>query len=225
MAEEWTSDLVGFFWNYMDRKYLERVLRSLFDCYAAADERCQTDFEKSEAANVRPFYRRGLIEGQLRDLAGEFPTLSATARRSPASSWHHTLVISDRVAFTQNALGDPDGLVRPSLFRHMYAANDNQRFLFPELEPEAPPPDSVLYGILVHGQSDESATFPGFAKIVFPKDDLKSYWPGNVDLFAEFPEVVRSKTEGLFEVQTGVEEIAAPQPELRVEQKKIGTSS
>jgi hypothetical protein len=220
-----TSDLVSFFWNYMPRKYLERAFRSLFDCYEAADDRCQTEFDRPEGVNLRPFYRRALIEGQLREVAASFPEMTATARRSPASGWNHTLVLCGRIALTQNAVGGPEEVVQPSLFRQMYAARDNQRYLFPELEPEEPPPDSVLYGILIHGQSDEGAIFPGFAKIVFPKEDLQSYWPGRIDLFQEFPEVVRAKTEGLFETQAGVEQVAEPEPELRMDDRQVSGES
>ncbi|MCX7424146.1 MAG: hypothetical protein NTW96_00680 [Planctomycetia bacterium] len=196
------------------------VLRALFDCYEAADERCQTDFDRPEAANLRPFYRRALIESQLREVAASFPEITATARRSPASGWNHTLVLCGRIALTQNAVGGPEEIVQPSLFRQRYAARDNQRYLFVELEPEEPPPDSVLYGILIHGQANEGVVFPGFARIVFPKEDLQSYLPGQIDLFREFPEVVRTKTEGLFEDATNLEQIAEPEPELRMDRRQ-----
>lgn len=222
---EHTSDLVGFFWRHMPRVYLERVLRSLFDCYEAADERCHTEFDTPEVGNIRPFFRRALIEGQLREIAAAFPEIAAQARRSPASSWNHTLVICGRVAMTQNAAGGPDEIVRPSLFRQMYAARDNQRYLFPEMEPQAPPPDSVLYGILLHGQSSESPIFPGFAMIQFPREDLQSYWPARIDLFEEFPEVVRAKTEGVFRDAATVEHVSAPEPELRIGHPQSGAGT
>lgn len=214
------SDLVPFFWNHFSRNYLESVLRALFDCYEAADDQCQNLFDHPEANNIRPFYRRALIEGQLREVAALFPAINATARRSPASAWNHTLVICGRAALTQNAVGGPEEVVRPSLFRQMYAGRDNQRYLFPEMEPEEPPPDSVLYSILIHGQSEESAIFPGFARIVFPKEDLQSNWPEYIDLFQEFPEVVRSRTQGAFEDRAAVEPIAEPQPELRTDHRQ-----
>jgi hypothetical protein len=122
---------------------------------------------------------------------------------------------------TQNAVGGPEEIVRPSLFRKMYAGRDNQRFLFPELEPEKAPPDSLLYGILIHGQPEGSAVFPAFAKIVFPKEDLESYWPGQIDLFQAFPDVVRAKTERPFGTATNVEQIAEPQPELRSVARRV----
>lgn len=215
-----SSDLVGFFWNHVPRQYLERVLRALFDCYEAADERCQTDFARSEAVNLRPFYRRALIEGQLREIATSFSQIEATARRSPAGPWYHSLVICGQVAMTQNAVGCPDEIVRSSLFRQMYAGRDNQRYLFPELAPAELPSVPMLYGILIHGQFDQSPIFPGFAVIRFPAPDLQNYLPGRIDLFQEFPEVVRSRTEGLFENQ-GIEQIAEPEPELRFDHRQV----
>ena len=216
-----TSDLVSLFWEHMPRQYLERVLRAIFDCYEAADEKCDAEFAKTEAVNVRPFYRRGLIEGALREAAESFPQITASARRSVASGWNHTLIICGGVALTENAVGGPEEIVRASLFRKTYAGKDNQRYLFPELKPEEAPLDSLLYGILIHGQPEGSAKFPAFAKIVFPKEDLESYWPGHIDLFQVFPNVVRAKTERPFGTAASVEQIAEPHPELRSVARRV----
>jgi hypothetical protein len=175
-------------------------------------------FASSESANLRPFYRRSLIEGQIREIAEPYPEIQASARRSPASGWNHTLVICGRVALTQNAAGCPEEVVRPSLFRQMYAGPDNQRFLFREMEPEEPAPDSVLYGILIHGQSVESAILPAFARIVFPKQNLKENWSQQIDLFEEFPQVVRARTLGAFEAEPV--HISEPEPALRTDYRQ-----
>ena len=210
-------DRVQAFKAAFPRKYLEDILRAIFNCYETSHEHCQNFFETTESTNLRPFYRRAMIEGQLRDAAAAHKTVTAVARRSPASGWNHTLVLADNVAFTQNSAGDPDQVVRPSLFRQLYACRDNQKYLFAELEPEDAPPNPVLYAILIHGQSEESSIFPGFARIVFPKEDLLSNWSGHIDLFAEFPEIVRLCSTGKFE-DPKAEEVAEPKPELKKKQ-------
>jgi hypothetical protein len=209
-----SPDRVQAFRTAFPRKFLEDVLRAIFNCYELSHEHCQNFFEVTESANLRPFYRRALIEGQLRDAATAHGEVSAVARRSPASGWNHTVVLAGNVAFTQNSAADPDQVVRPSLFRQLYACRDNQQYLFAELEPEELPANPILYGILIHGQSEESPIFPGFARLVFPKEDLLSNWPGHIDLFLEFPEVVRHCTKGKFEEPTA-EEVAEPMPELK----------
>ena len=47
--------------------YLQDCLRGLFESYLSAAEWCADRFEPSEAFNVLPFYRRGQIEGMLRE--------------------------------------------------------------------------------------------------------------------------------------------------------------
>lgn len=204
------------FLENMPRDYLAGALRTLFDCYEASEDQCDATFQRSEAVNLIPFYRRAMIEQQLREVAGSFPGIRAEARRSPSSGWNHTLVLSGRAALTENAVGHPDGLVRPSLFRMMYAGKDNQQYLFPEMQPLPSPPDSIVYGILIHGHS-ESCVLPCFAKIVFPREDLQSNLPGEIDLFREFPEIVRARTVGAFEDQDGIEQVAEPKPQLRTD--------
>lgn len=203
------------FLEHIPLKYLHSVLRALYDCYEAADEACDTVFERPEKVNIRPFYRRAMIEGSLREIARSFPEVTAEARRSPKSGWNHTIVTCGRAAFTQNSASHPDEVVRPSAFRLLYAGRDKQRYLFPDLEEKESPRDSIVYGILIHGQSTNSPIFPAFARIVFPKEDLNSYWPGDVDLFAQFPDVVREKTERLFADHPTVERVEEPVPELR----------
>jgi hypothetical protein len=214
------SELISFFLNYFPRKYLEQVLRALFDCYEAAYEHCETHFEPPEAANVLPFVRRAMIEAQLREIAQLFPNMTAAARQSPESAWYHTLVMCGRIALTESTVGHPDEVVRPSLFRQQYSSRDNIKYLLPEMEPEAPTPDSVLYGILLHGKSHEGAHKLGFAKIRFPKENVEGYQPGIIDLFLEFPQIVVARTQRSASSEAAVVQIPEPVVELRTDQQK-----
>jgi hypothetical protein len=215
-------ELVQFFWNHFPRKYLEQVFRSVFDCYEAAYDHCETHFERAEAGNVLPFVRRAMIEAQLREIARSFPEIAATARRSPESAWNHTLVICGRVALTESTVSQPEENVRPSIFRQQYSARDNVRHLFPEMEPDEPAPDSMLYGILLHGRSEQGSNILGFARIRFPKENVDGYQPGSIDLFQEFPQVVLARARRAASDQVAVEQIPEPVVELRTDQLKAG---
>jgi hypothetical protein len=213
------TELGALFWKHMPRQYLERVLQSLFQCYEAASEHCEHHFAPPEADNVLPFIRRGLIEADLREVAQSFPGITATARRSPESAWNHTLITCGRVALTESTVSHPDEVVRPSLFRQQYSARDNAKYLFPEMQPNAPAPGSVLYGILIHGKSSEGAHKLGFAKIRFPKENVEGYQPGVIDLFLEFPQIVVA-IQRTAESEPAVEQIPEPVVELRTNQQK-----
>jgi hypothetical protein len=192
-------DRVQLFWEHVPRPFMERVIRCVFDAYLHADDACQ-DFEISERANLRPFYRRALLEKYLRGVAAQFPeqVQAKAARHEDKGFWYHTRIVSNAtVVFTQNTVPDPETMVRNSSFRNFYAGPHNQLCLFPDLAPAQLPPDALLYGILLHGRSSESALFPGFAQIRFPTSNLRQYYHAKIDLFEEFPEVVQEKTIGL----------------------------
>lgn len=201
------------FWEHVPREYMSNVLRAVFDCYMYSDEICTTHLEREEAHDISPFMRRGLIEAALREAAKPFPQIQASVVRNSSGNWHHTRIVAGRVLMTQNAAGCPEAVVKPSNFRFAYAAQDNVRYLFPEMQPPEPPPDSVLYGILIHGRAERSQLFPGFANVVFPKPDLTSNHDGYVDLFREFPEVVKEKTQQPFGPPEGEH---LPEPEIRL---------
>jgi hypothetical protein len=97
------------------------------------------------------------------------------------------------VALTQSTTPNPEIIVRNSCFRNCYASNHNQGYLFPDLAPEKLPENPLLYGIIIHGRAAGNRLVPGFAQIRFPKPGLDSYYESIIDLFGEFPEVVKEK--------------------------------
>lgn len=234
------------FRRYVPHGFLREMLVTVYDCYADAVDHCQSLFEKPEAVNMRPFHRRGLIEQALRKAAEKYSDVSATAERGIVGEdgqfgwWYHTLIRCGPIALTQNTVGSPSELVRPSLFRQIYAAANPQLLLFPREETDSVPKQELrplpkgvrLYGILLHGQSDR-ATLPGFAEIRFPNREYDGYLPGSIDLFGEFPEVVAERTRLLTDdtvqadvVQTAdVEHVEEPAPQLRVNRKAQGAST
>ena len=77
-----------------------------------------------------------------------------------------------------------------------------------------------VYAFLIHGREPPERFFPAFAQIVFPNRNLTSYFSRKIDLFKEFPEVVRRCTSGIFEerhetLNEHFSTITMPEPELR----------
>jgi hypothetical protein len=227
---------VELFLESVPEPFLKDVLTAVFDCYAAANQQCESFFEPPEALNLRPFVRRGLIEQSLREVSKGYPGVSATSERGligengQTSWWSHTLVRCGVVAFTENTVGDPNELVRPSQFRQGYAASNRQLLLFALEEAlgqtERPPvmEGVKLYGILLHGQSPD-AGLPGFAVVRFPNYEYDGYLTGSVDLFARFPAVVASRTKVLMDGAVEVEQVSEPTPRLRLGRSTKGTGA
>ncbi len=222
-----SKDYLGLFRVHVPAGFLRKVLAKVYDCYAFADAQCNEFFEEPEAVNMRPFYRRALVEQSLREAVGGFGGVAATAVRGPVGEkgqggwWFHTLVRCGPVAFTQNTVGDANAFVRPSYFRRGYAAMNRQLFLFPQDEPDrgngpGQLPEGIrLYGILLHGQSGR-APLPNFAVIRFPNYDYDGYLPGSIDLFQEFPDMVAEHTKALAVSSVEVEQVEQPMPQLLV---------
>jgi hypothetical protein len=223
-----SSSYVDLFREHVPAGLLKQALAALYDCYAAAGKHCGETFQEHEAGNIRPFYRRGLIEQSLREIAKRYKGVVATAEKGPVNEngqtgwWSHTLIRCGPISFTQNAVSDRNEMVRPSYFRQVYAAKNPQLLLFDREEPVADdspraPREAVkLYGILLHGQS-AWPSFPDFAVIRFPSREYDGYLPGVVDLFREFPAIVANRTKSLSESRTIVEQVAEPTPQLRAE--------
>lgn len=221
-----SRSVLELFEESVPKPFLEDVLTAVFDCYAAANERCESLFEGPEAVNLRPFVRRGLIEQSLREIAGKYSGIAATSERGiigekgQTSWWYHTLVRCGPVAFTQNAVGDPNELVRPSLFREGYAASNRQLLLFPMEEAGddghrlATMQGVKLYGILLHGQSAD-VELPGFAVVRFPNYKYDGYLTGQVNLFDRFPAVVANRTKMLMNSSADMEQVNEPTPRLK----------
>jgi hypothetical protein len=201
----------------MPAAYLRDCLLGLFEDYLSAAEWCGDRFDPSEAFNVLPFYRRGMVEGRLREAALPYKEVKVTVERD--GFWNHTIASAGDCIMTQATVRQPDDPVRSSLARQAYAEPSNQKYLDPSWVPATPSRQGFVYGILVHGREPADKFFPAFAQIVFPNRNLEGYFPRSIDLFREFPEVVRQCTSGIFEErhQNLKErmEIEMPEPELR----------
>lgn len=204
----------------MPSAYLRDCLTGLFEDYLSSAEFCSDRFERTEAVNVLPFFRRGMIEGRLRENAVRHASITSSCSSDESGFWYHTVITAGDCIMTQATARSPDELVRSSYARLAYAEPDNQQYLDPSFRPVTPARDGFVYGILIHGRERKEKFFPAFGQIVFPNRKLEGYSPRRIDLFAEFPEVVRRCTSGIFEERRNnlgrqFEEIDLPEPELR----------
>lgn len=213
-------DRYDIFRRDVPARYLGDCLLGLFEDYLSSAEFCSDRFEKTEAINILPFYRRGMIESRLRECITKHKGMKACVERDDSGFWNHTVITAGDCMITQSTVRNPSENVRSSYARLTYAEPDNQRYLDESFKPVTPSRQGFVYGILVHGREKSEKFFPAFAQIVFPRRNLDGYYSRRIDLFAEFPEIVRRCTSGIFEerrdtLERQYEEIDLPDPELR----------
>ena len=192
------NELRTIFWEFMPRDYMRRLLRVVADAYSRAEYACISHLELDgpEADNTRWSVRRAFVEGGMRQLATQFPTVHAEVIRGrdcPAPNpWNHTLISCGRVLLTQCTVMHPDDIVRPSISREIYSLPNAQKLLFPELQPRRSKKvgDSPLYGILVHGREVGTSAKLGFAFVRFPQPGAAEWYSERINLFSEFADSV-----------------------------------
>ncbi len=212
-----SDGVLEIFNESIPRRFKEGVLRLLFNAYRISRAECHSRFEPQEAANLWPFYRREVIEQEMRTLAKQFRGMTGAAVRDPSVTWwYHTRIVSGQTTFTQNAVTHPQEVVRPAYFRQAYAVTNRQKYLSKDLAPDDLPDDWLLYSILIHGRSPQIPHGLGFAHFVFPRPDLEEYYTPRIDLFSEFPQIVAANMP-----QQSAGEDDGPNPELN-EQEDIG---
>ena len=212
------NELRTMFWEAVPREYMRRSVKVLADCYARAAMFCTTvlEMEDSEADNTRWSIRRGLIEGGLRKII--IPPMRAEVVWGRDSAmpqpWNHTAIIAGNVRMTQLSAQAYDQSPRQSHSREMYALKNQQRFLFPEVEPEEQVNTNPLYSILLHGRDRRMPGQVGFAYVRFPKPGAQEWYAETIDLLAEFSQIALTDS-GRIDLAPE-EPIADPQdPEIR----------
>jgi hypothetical protein len=189
------DELEQVFSAQMPEEFQRRILGSVFSSYQISKEQCRIQFAPTEAVNVEPFYRRGVLEGHLRDAAGLSAQLTARIARAEGSNWNHTEIHGGQVVLTASAVSRAGALVRKSDYR-IDLAQTNTPTLFSTVDMSEPLP---LYAILIHSRSDwdtpeERAKFshlPGSAYIAFPDESLEGYMH-KFSLFEKYPDIVES---------------------------------
>lgn len=186
------EDLEAFTYRHMPESFFRAALKGVFQAHEVARKDCRAAFADTEAENVLGYYRRGKLEGYLRDIAARFPNLTATVSKAENSNWNHTEVHAGPVILTENSVQTPCAPVEKAEFR-LTLARSSQMTLWDEPRPE----DAPLYVLLLHSRSkwDTPAArqrwghLPESAYLAFPSPDLNSY-VHEINLFKKFPDVV-----------------------------------
>lgn len=182
--------------QYVPRGLRKDVLRALLAVYPAAYEHSYGRFAKEQAKNNCWNERRTQIESQLLAIASRYQKEGVEWKNESAGPWNQVHVIcGGAVILTANRADGPDCLIEPCFSREQLAyGNDDVRFLLPDMEEDhrakrkaARVAATALYAVLLHGGGKNLE----FAVIRFLRPDQQSYHPDTVDLFREFPEVVR----------------------------------
>jgi len=189
------DELEQLFFSRFPEPFRRRLLGSVFSSYRISKEQCQVQFAPTEAVNVEPFYRRGVLEGHLRDAAELSPELTIRISRAEGSNWNHTEIQGGQVVLTASTVPHAGALVRKADYR-IDLAQTNAPTLFNASEESTETP---LYAILIHSRSiwdtqEERAKFahlPGSAYIAFPDASLDGYMH-KFSLFDLYPEIVES---------------------------------
>lgn len=183
------------FFEHVPEQFCRRALRMVFDARRRAFDHCAAEFPTTEAENVRPFYARGKVESQLREVADLHANDGIKHRvlKAQGSGWNHTEILAGPVLLTAGAVPTPCGPVIKAEFR-LGLATSNQEMLF-----GAGPVGSQLYAMLLHSgyRSDNLVVqrkythLPGSVYVAFPASDLDSYLH-EVSLFDRYPDIVEA---------------------------------
>lgn len=170
--------------------FLEDIMRLLASEYRTARIECETFYPGEEAHDLCPHVRRAKIEYKARDLANAFQGLKASVEPNAAGTSFHTRIVSQNVTLVINYVHQPTDMVRRAEFRNTYARLAQGSLFEPD---EPPPPDGMLFAILLHGASKKDPRRPNFVHIAFPDADCR-YYIHRIDLCA-IPRLKRLASE------------------------------
>lgn len=179
------AELIEIFNRSVPEKFLQHVIKCLFNVYKEAYDDCDINYSSTEAHDLLPYMRRAKFESRLHELATG-SGLRATSQLNKARNSHHTTVLADNIALTSSYVPSPFSLVRHAEFRMGYAKL-NQLHLFKK---DCVDPNATLYAILLHGDDGVNKNLPAFAHIQFPAADCGSYIGNGINLFNKYEGLV-----------------------------------
>lgn len=175
-------ELEDMFFEAFPEEFLRNLLRLISEVYVEAYEECQSSYPIPEAHDLRSHMRRAKLEYQVRELVRNFPDIVAEVEKNKKKTSFYTKLKNKRVVLTISAVNHPNTIVRRAEFRETYARNAQLSLFDPE---PVPPPDALLYAILLHGPDSLEPSRPGFINVVFPNKNCKAY-VGSIDLMLKF---------------------------------------
>ena len=170
------------FLNAYSNDFLRDVVRALHAVYRAADEECKANYPPAIAHDLYPQMRYAMIERELLAVANNYAGITASSKPNYTGNSYYTLLSSNNVFLTANAVDHPNRLIRYARFRNTYAQAST-----PNLFGEPPQEGDILYGILLHGPEMTDRAHPEFAHIVFPNRDCSEY-VGRINLLTSLAE-------------------------------------
>jgi hypothetical protein len=186
------SELERLTFEHIGEPFIKAALRSSFESRREAWETCNARFAKPEAANVRPWYARGVQETILTGAAERFG-LDAIPEK-PSRFWTHREIKSKSglVVLTAATTPEPCGLVAKADYR-LGLAEDSQQSLFGEIEL-----GSQVYVLLLtspyRGTTPEdhrdNGYLPGSVYLAWPSRDCRSY-VHEINLIERYSDIAR----------------------------------
>lgn len=166
---------------------LKRIIRTIFKAYADAAESSKS-FSPEERHDLLPQLRRALIERNVRFVGERFKKDGVTVRpcQNAGNNHYHNRIESGRVVLTVHKVDSPDEMVRDAVYRRGYAQSWQYDCLRPD---EPPPPDTRLYGLLLHVPDDDYRNPPTSLVVRFPDEYCEQYVGFPIDLYKRFPEI------------------------------------
>jgi hypothetical protein len=197
------SQCEDMFFEHVPEQFLQRTVRMVFASHKQAWDETKARFAATEADNLRGHYRRGIVEGGLREVADLHVDDGLTHRvvKAEGTNWNHTEILAGPVLITATTVQTPCGPVDKAEFRKGLAKS-NTESLFEE--PASLFEDDVLsrhlFVMLLHSRYRSAlperqakyAHLPGSAYLAFPAADLNSYLH-EVNLFDRYPDIVASQ--------------------------------
>ncbi len=180
-------DLVREVTSAIPKKFVVDILTSIDWGYVTAKEVVQMDkrLGTPEAQWMEPYYRRGILERRLQDVAG-LHLLKSNIATVACNKFQYTELFAGRFLITLLHASSSSKIVPSSSFRQndarLNALLDQQVFLFDPVANE-PTRDGVdLNAVIYHGQDRQDPSKAGFVKLGFPSASNTS-WLHRLDMY------------------------------------------
>ncbi len=174
----------------------EEIVRTLYRAYPDAKaDLVERDYPWDYIGDCFGQLLRAKVDIYLRQLKQRFPKqIKASTNLNSVRNSHHALLISNRVRMTASAVQHEAETPREAIFRAGLAASAQGQFEFDEATKTFvvanPGPESPqLYGILLHGPTENDRYMPGFIKVAF-LDRRMNRICADIDLMKKYSDVV-----------------------------------
>jgi hypothetical protein len=125
------------------------------------------NFDKEQAIDLLPYYRRTEIESFFRSLSNPFPVIKTNCDINNSLNSFHVEICINLIVITQSFCKFPDEKVRDAKFRNTLSeVNIQEKFNFGDSE--IIEKADKYFAILQHGAEGREPKIPQFFNLVFP---------------------------------------------------------